>query len=148
MHISPAYIQKSIIERLKIKSCSQCDLLRDNRQTWKPLKKKKPRKELSYRYQCNGDKCCGLVRADYLTLNSTIIIGNEATEILEERKCKNIPNSLYEPSEIPRQRSFFIDKREESENQALMTEIADVIRPNENSQTTENTDESSMKKND
>ena len=145
MFLSPAYIQKSIIERLKIKSCSQCDLLRDNRQTWKPLKKKKPRKELSYQYQCNSDKCCGLVRADYLTLNGAIIIGNEATEILEKRKCKNVPNSLYEPSEIPRQRSFFIDKREE-ENQALMTEIADVIRPNENSQTTENTDESSTEK--
>ena len=41
---------------------------------------------------------------------------------------------------------MFIDKREE-ENQALMTEIADVICPNENSQTTENTDECSTKKN-
>ena len=41
MHISPAYIQKSIIKRLKIKSCSQCDLLCDSRQRWNPSKKKK-----------------------------------------------------------------------------------------------------------
>ena len=84
MFISPAYIQKSIIERLKIISCSQCDLLRDSRQRWNPLKKKKPRKELSYRYQCNSDKCCGLVCVDYLTLNGAIIIDNEAIEILKE----------------------------------------------------------------
>ena len=84
MHISPSYIEKSIIEHLKIISYNQCDLLRNNRQTWNALKKKKPRKELSYRYQCNSYKCCGLVCVDYLTLNGAIIIDNEATEILKE----------------------------------------------------------------
>ena len=100
MYISSAYIQKSIMEHLKIKSYSKCDELRECHQIWNSLKKKKPRKELSYQYQCNSDKCCSLVCVDYLILNGAIIIGNEATEILEERKCKNIPISLYEPSEI------------------------------------------------
>ena len=45
MFISPAYIQKSIIERLKIKSCSKCDLLRNARETWNARKKNKPRNE-------------------------------------------------------------------------------------------------------
>ena len=77
------------------------------------MKKKKPIKELSYRYQYNSDKCCILVCSDYLTLNGAIIIGNEDTEILEERKCKNIPISLYKPSEITHKWSLFYDKREE-----------------------------------
>ena len=132
MFLSPAYIQKSIIERLKIITCDPCDKLRDSREGWKSLKKNKPRNHFIGRYKCSTEKCSGLVSAEYLELNGAIIEGIEATEILEERKCKCVPISLYEPVEIPRQRSLFYSKRDQ-ENQELIAEISDVIRPNENS---------------
>ena len=68
---------------------------------------------------------------NFETTTSELI--NEATELLGKRVCKNIPISFYEPSETPHQYSLFYENREE-ENQSLMTEIADVVHLNPNSQ--------------
>ena len=133
MFISPAYIQKSIIERLKIKSCSKCDLLRNACETWNARKKNKPRKKCTGRYTCDLNKCCGLVSIEYLRINGCIINDYEVTEILDERACKNKPISLYEPSETPRQRTMYYEKREE-ENDALVTDLSDVVHINSNNE--------------
>ena len=133
MFISPSYIQKSIIECLKIKNCSKCDLLRNARETWNAQKKNKPRNECTGQYTCDLNKCCGLVSIEYLRINGCIINDYEVTEILDKRACKNKPISLYEPSETPRQRSMYYEKREE-ENDALITDLLDVVRINSNNE--------------
>ena len=67
-YLSPAYIDKTIIDCLKIKTCSKCDLLRFDRQNWKPWKRNKPRNQQASQYKCDPEKCSGLVRSDYLKL--------------------------------------------------------------------------------
>lgn len=138
-YLSPAYIDKTIIDRLKIKTCSKCDLLRDVRQKWKPWKRNKPRNQQSSLYKCDPEKCAGLVRSDYLIINGAIIIDNNATEILEERKCKYVPISLFQPAETPRTRSLFYAQRND-DNQKLIAEMSDVIQPNENNHVKEKND--------
>ena len=108
LYLLPADIQQSIIDHLKIKTCSKCDLLRIDCQNWKPWKRNKTRNQQASQYKCDPEKCSRLVCPDYLKLNGVIIIDNDATEILEEIKCKHVPISLYEPDKTTLQRSYFI----------------------------------------
>ena len=71
--VSPAFIDSCTVERLKIKSCSQCDKLRLEFPHWSMKNKARLREKLCCRYQCNRKKCDGLVDASRLLRNGCII---------------------------------------------------------------------------
>ena len=68
--VSPAFIEKSICDRLHIKSCKRCDNLRYNFGLWKLWQRRRTREEIGDRYKCNPNKCAGLVDTTYLKLNN------------------------------------------------------------------------------
>ena len=69
MYVSPAFIDKSICNRLNIWSCKYCDNLRMDFSHWKLWQKRRTREQLGDRYRCNPKKCTGLIATSFLQKN-------------------------------------------------------------------------------
>ena len=104
MYVSPIFIEQSIIARLKIKSCNECDRLRNDFHNWGPKKYQWKRSEFGYRYECNSKKCDGLVSSRYLVTNSCIVLGRKlsdnqiSAEIEKNTKFNPHPRVIEVPS--------------------------------------------------
>ena len=71
--MSPAFIDSYAVERLKTKSCSQCDKLSSEFPHWSMKSKACLRENLCCHCQCNRKKCDGLVDVSCLLSNSYVI---------------------------------------------------------------------------
>ena len=71
--VSPAFIDSYTVERLRIKSCSQCDKLRSEFPHWSMKNKARLHEKLCCRCQCNRKKCDGLVDVSHLLSNNCVI---------------------------------------------------------------------------
>ena len=89
MFISPAYVEKTVIQRLKIACCNECDLTRQKFFTGTIETKRKCREDLGKKYECNLKKCIGLVNCVFLRDNECEVIGNRHAARVAQQRLKD-----------------------------------------------------------
>ena len=74
MLVPPAYLDKPIIERVKIIYCHECNLASQKFFLGNIIAKIKCREELGKKHKRNGKKCAGLTNCDFLKGESCELI--------------------------------------------------------------------------
>ena len=88
MFISPACMHKTIIQRLNITSCNECDMIREDFFTGKICSKRKSRDDYGKKYECKAKKCTGLVNSEFLKDNDCEVIGKRHSARVAEQRMK------------------------------------------------------------
>ena len=89
MFMSPAHVQKTIIQLLNIACCNECDMIREIFFTGNIETKRKSRDDFGKKHECKLKKCIGLVNSEFLRDNECEVIGKRHSARVAQQRLKD-----------------------------------------------------------